>query len=104
MANLGCLLVCTFGNFFAPVLVATHRVNNLDFGNEQGLENEGYESNLKNLFSEYFVSVAQTKKELSPAWHFYVVTITTPSSRGLSKMIEFFKNAFWYIIQKISNY
>ena len=47
MANLGCLLVCTFGNFFAPVLVATHRVNNLDLGNEQGLENEGYESNLK---------------------------------------------------------
>ena len=43
-ANLGCLLVCTFGNFLAPVLVAAHIVNNLDLGNEQGLENEGYES------------------------------------------------------------
>ena len=104
MANLGCLLVCTFGNFFAPVLVATHRVNNLGFGDEQGLENEGYENDLKNLFSEYFVSVAQTKKNCLLPCHFYVVTITTPSSRGLNKMIEFFKNSFWYIIQKISNY
>ena len=41
MANLGCLLVCTFGNFLAPILVAAHMVNNLDFGDE--LENEGYE-------------------------------------------------------------
>ena len=43
-ANLGCLLVCTFGNFLAPVLVAAHIVNNLDLGNKQGFENEGYES------------------------------------------------------------
>ena len=42
MAHLGCLLVCTFGNFLASVLVAAHTVNNLDLGNE--LENEGYES------------------------------------------------------------
>ena len=28
MANLGFLLVCTFGNFPAPVLVAAHTVNN----------------------------------------------------------------------------
>ena len=42
MAYLGCLLVCTFGNFLASVLVAAHTVNNLDLGNE--LENEGYES------------------------------------------------------------
>ena len=42
MANLGCLLVCTFGNFLAPVLVAAHTVNNLDLGDE--LENQGYES------------------------------------------------------------
>ena len=34
MANLGCLLVCMFGNFLAPVLVAAHRVNNLDLGDE----------------------------------------------------------------------
>ena len=31
IANLGCLLVCTFDNFLAPVLVAAHKVNNLDF-------------------------------------------------------------------------
>ena len=42
MANLGCLLVRTFGNFLAPVLVTVHRVNNLDLADE--LENEGYES------------------------------------------------------------
>ena len=34
MANLGCLLVCMFGNFLAPVLVAAHTVNNLDLGDE----------------------------------------------------------------------
>ena len=42
MANLGCLLVCAFGNLLAPILVAVHTVNNLDLGNE--LENEDYES------------------------------------------------------------
>ena len=41
MANLGCLLVCTFGNFLALLLVAAHTVNNLDLDHE--LENEGYE-------------------------------------------------------------
>ena len=44
MANLGCLLVCSFGNFLVSVLVAAHTVNNLDLGDEQDLENEGYES------------------------------------------------------------
>ena len=44
MADLGCLLVCTFGNFLAPVLVAVHTVNNLDLGHEPCYENEGYES------------------------------------------------------------
>ena len=29
MANLGCLLECTFGNFLAPILVAAHTANNL---------------------------------------------------------------------------
>ena len=42
MANLGCLLVFTFGNFLVSVLVAVHKVNNLDLGNE--FENEDYES------------------------------------------------------------
>ena len=48
MASLGCLLVCTFGNFLAPVLVAAHTVNNLDLGNEQGHEKERYECYHKN--------------------------------------------------------
>ena len=48
MANLGCLLVCTFGNFIAPVLVAAHTLYNLDLGDEQGHEKEGYESDHKN--------------------------------------------------------
>ena len=34
MANLGCLLVCTFGNFLAPILMAAHAANNVDFSNE----------------------------------------------------------------------
>ena len=42
VANLSCLLVYTFGNFLAPVLVAAHTVKNLGFGNK--LENESYES------------------------------------------------------------
>ena len=42
MAHLGYLLVCTFGKYLAPVLVAVHTVNNLDLGDE--LENEDYES------------------------------------------------------------
>ena len=42
MAGLGCLFVCTFINYLAPVLIAVHTANNLDFGDES--ENEGYES------------------------------------------------------------
>ena len=44
MTNLGCLLVRTFGNFLALVLVAAHTVNNLDLSHEQSFANEGYES------------------------------------------------------------
>ena len=44
MANLGCLLVCTFGNFLAPVLVAAHTVNNLDLDDEPENKDESYES------------------------------------------------------------
>ena len=42
VADLGYLLVRTFGKFLAPVLVAAHTVNNLDLGDEP--ENESYES------------------------------------------------------------
>ena len=43
MASLACILVCTFGNFLPPALVAAPTVNNLDLGDE--LENKVYESN-----------------------------------------------------------
>ena len=41
MAALGCLLVYTFGDYLAGILLAVHTVNNLDCGNEP--ENEGCE-------------------------------------------------------------
>ena len=44
MASLVCLLVCTFGNFLAPLLTAAHTANNLDFGDESENKNKGYES------------------------------------------------------------
>ena len=42
MANLGCLFVCTYGNYLVPALTAAHTASNLDFGDEN--EDEGYES------------------------------------------------------------
>ena len=39
MVNLGCFLMCMFGNYLAPVLV-----DKLDVGDEQGPEDEDYES------------------------------------------------------------
>ena len=42
MADLGCLFVCTFGNYLAPILIAAHIANDLDFGDEP--EDEGHES------------------------------------------------------------
>ena len=51
MVNLGCLFVCTFGNYLAPVLIAAHTPNNVDFGDENdrpaaqfNKQDEGYES------------------------------------------------------------
>ena len=42
MAVLGCLFVCTFSNYLAPVIIAVHTANNLDFDHQP--EKEGYES------------------------------------------------------------
>ena len=42
MTNLSCLFVCTFGDYLAPVLIAAHTANSIDFGGEP--EDEGYES------------------------------------------------------------
>ena len=44
MVSLGCLLVCTFGNYLASVLVAVYKMNSLGSGDEQDYENEGHES------------------------------------------------------------
>ena len=41
MANLGCLFVCTFGDYLAPVLIVARTYNNVNFGGEQ---NEGHEN------------------------------------------------------------
>ena len=32
MANLGCLFVCTFGDYLASVLITAHTANNVDLG------------------------------------------------------------------------
>ena len=40
MANLGCLFVCTFGDYLAPVLIAAYTANIVDFGGEP--QEEGY--------------------------------------------------------------
>ena len=42
MANLGCLLVYTFGDYLAPILVAVQTVEILDRDDE--FENERYKS------------------------------------------------------------
>ena len=42
MVNLGCLFMCTFGDYLAPVLIAAHTASNLDLDDEP--EDEGYES------------------------------------------------------------
>ena len=42
MVNLGCLFMCTFGDYLAPVLIAAHTISNLDLEGEP--EDEGYES------------------------------------------------------------
>ena len=72
MADLGCLLVCTFGNFLAPVLVAVHTVNNLDLGNEPCYENEGYESDLKK--ASFLFLLHRHKNNSLPCINLYVVS------------------------------
>ena len=44
MVNLGYLLVYTLCDYLEPVLVGVHTLNNLDRGDGQDHENEGYES------------------------------------------------------------
>ena len=48
MDGLGCLLVCTFGDYLMPllasVLIAAHTSNNVDSNDEPENKNEGYES------------------------------------------------------------
>ena len=42
IVNLGCLFVCTFGDYLVSVLIAVHTANNVDFGREP--EDEDYKS------------------------------------------------------------
>ena len=48
MVCLGCLLVCTFGDYLAPalasVLIVAHTSNNVDYGDESEDKDKGYES------------------------------------------------------------
>ena len=44
MVNLRCLLLYTFGDYLAPILVAVHTVKNVGCGDEP--EDEGYESDV----------------------------------------------------------
>ena len=48
MAGLGCLFVCTSGDYVIPILTAAHTGNNVVSGDEQDHENEDYESDKKN--------------------------------------------------------
>ena len=43
MGNLDCLLVGTFDNFLALVLVTAHTVKNKDVSHKQGFDVKGYE-------------------------------------------------------------
>ena len=72
MADLGCLLVCTFGNFLVPVLVAVHTVNNLDLGHEPCYEKEGYESDLKK--ASFLCLLHRHKNNSLPCINLYVVS------------------------------
>ena len=95
MANLGCLLVCTFGNFPAPVLVAAHTVNNLHIGDEQDLENEGYESDFKKI--QDFLC---TQKNCFSCANLYTVTITArPGLKDINEMdfIEIIRRLIIYV-------
>ena len=48
MAGLGCLFVCTSGDYVISILTAAHTANNVVSGDEQDHENEDYESDKKN--------------------------------------------------------
>ena len=45
MAGLGCLFMCTFGDYLSPVLIAADTANNLDLGDEPENKNECHENN-----------------------------------------------------------
>ena len=80
MANLGCLLVCKFGNFLVPVLVAAHTVKNLDLRDEQGPENP----------TMPFVRCN----------HRHTLTRPKKGGGGVNKISDLFKK-FWYIIWEV---
>ena len=85
MASLGCLLVCTFGNFLAPVLVAAHTVNNLDLGGGQNHKNR----------------VMKRKGKIHSPLAVDHKNLTLARPKDMSKMTELCKNVFWYVIREM---
>ena len=75
MAGLGCLFVCTFGNYLMPALIAAHTATNV--AKQRGLW-----------------------KLLKWTASLYVVTITTssPSPGGPNKMIDLFKKMYFGVL------
>ena len=52
MVGLGCLFVCTFGDYLIPILIAAHTAKNLNFGD--GPEDEGNEKQGTIEFNPFF--------------------------------------------------
>ena len=52
MVGLGCLFVCTFGDYLIPILIAVHTAQNLNFGD--GPEDEGNEKQGTIEFNPFF--------------------------------------------------
>ena len=80
MAKLVCLLVCTFGNFLTPVLVATHTVKTALPSSSQPSQheqNEDYEKGLKRIIFRHLSgwwdwSFPEDDKKDIQAWTFFV--------------------------------
>ena len=62
MANIGCLLVCMFGNFLAPFLVTAHTVNNLALVDKQALKRRVMKVIKKLLFRIFCICGPDTKR------------------------------------------
>ena len=66
MAGLGCLFVCTFGNYFGPVSIAARTWNNLDCGAEPENEDYGSDQKIVGISMDLFVSCDWIQKFFDP--------------------------------------